>query len=206
VQKHGRTGRYITEIHQSICNKIQSFLDTYESLTKDKKKNNEDEIEEENDALLEEHVSLASTMMGNQHWTTNLTLLLHLGRRLSSMSQQMITTQELPDLEEVAEAIDSLQRISRFVESLNLELDPGFVIGDVTIGVARTLVSLGDEKSQRYGAEWLSKIEKYVKKFGDDGLQKVVATLTVAWKKPDRKRDSNAAEYDGDMKKKAKLF
>jgi hypothetical protein len=155
---------------------------------------------------LEENVSLASTMMGNQHWTTNLTLLLHLGCRLSSMSHQMITTQELPDLEEVAEAIDSLQRISRFVESLNLELDPGFVLGDVTIGVARTLVSLGDEKSQRYGAEWLSKIEKYVKKFGDDGLQKVVATLKVAWKKHDRKCDSNAAEYDGDMKKKPKVF
>ena len=170
-----------------------------------KKKNDGDDSDEENDALLEEHVSLASTMMGNQHWTTNLTLLLHLDRRLSSMSQQMITTQELPDMEEVAEAIDSLQRISRFVNSLNLDLDPGFVIGDVTIGVARTLVSLGDEKSQRYGAEWLSKIENYVSKFGSDGVQKVVATLKDAWKKHDRKDDLNAVEDDGNIKKKPKI-
>jgi hypothetical protein len=37
-------------------------------------------------------------------------------------------------VDEIGEVIDSLQSISRFVESLYLDLDPGFLIGDVTMG------------------------------------------------------------------------
>jgi hypothetical protein len=182
-------------------------LDTYEGLTTKVKKDYDDDDEnssdEENGALLEEHVCLASTMMGDKHWTTNLTMLLHLDRRISAMSQQMLTTQELPGMDEIAEAIDSLQRISRFVENLNLDLDPGFVIGDVTIGISRLLVSLGDRKSQIYGAEWVGKIDCYVRTFCSDSLHKVVEALSVAWKQHDRDRDSNAD--DGQTKKKARV-
>ena len=118
------------------------------------------------------------------------------------MSQKMITTQELPEMEDVAEAIDSLQRISRYVDSINLKIHPGHIIGDVTVGVARTLVSLGDEKSCRYATEWLEKVDGYVDKYGDDGLQKVVAALKVAWKKHARDDDPDASKERSSKKSK----
>ncbi|KAG7357106.1 CMP/dCMP deaminase zinc-binding protein [Nitzschia inconspicua] len=171
----------------SVNEKIYAFIDTYQGSTKDfSNGDNATESNEEDVAVLEEHVSLASTMMGAKHWTTSVMLLLHLNNQLSSMSQRMLTTQELPEMEDVAEAIDTLQRLYQFVDSLQLHLDAGHILGDVTIGVARTLVSLGDEKSQKYGAEWLSKIEDYVAHFGGEGRQKVVAALKGAWKKHGR--------------------
>jgi hypothetical protein len=53
-----------------------------------------DEEEEEEEQVLEEYVSLASTVMGDKDWTTDLLLLMHLDRRLSTLSQQMLKTQE----------------------------------------------------------------------------------------------------------------
>lgn len=187
-------GSKLEKVIQSVESKIQSYLDTHEGLNKAKETSgnavhDDDDNEEENNAVLEEHVGLASTMMGDKHWTTNLMLLLHLDSRLAGMSTNMLTSQEPPEMEDIAEAIDSLERISRFVDSLSLKIDPGHLLGDVTIGIARTLVSLGDEKSQKYGAEWLDKIDDYTTLFGSDGLQKVVAALRVAWKKHGRTND-----------------
>jgi hypothetical protein len=60
----------------------------------------------------------------------------------------------------------------------------GHLLSDVIIGTARALVSLGDVKSQKYASEWLEKIAAdYVAYFESDGIQKVVQTLRVAWKK-----------------------
>ena len=181
------------QVLHGVCNKIEQFLDTYDQ---EQAKN----IDEED---LEENASLASTMMGDKHWTSNLALLLHLDRRLKAMSQQMVITQEMPDEADIAEAIDSLMRISRFVDSLKLDIDPAHLLSDVTIGIARMLISLGDEKSQKYGAEWLSKIEDYVDHFSDSGVQKVVSVLKVAWKKH-RRSDGND-EKEGAKKKKARI-
>jgi tRNA-specific adenosine deaminase 2 len=75
-------------------------------------------------------------------------------------------------------------------------LNSGHVLGDVTVGIARTLVSLGDEKSQKYAAEWLSKIDHYVEKFGSDGMQKVVAALTSAWKKHGRPNNNASLQIN----------
>jgi len=185
------------DVLQGVRTKMERFLDTYEQ--KQSKHASSDIDQDEENEILEEHVSLASTMMGDKHWTSNLTLLLHLDRRLKAMSQQMVVTQELPEVEDIAEAIDSLQRISRFVDSLKLDIDPAHLLADVTIGTARMLISLGDEKSQKYGAEWLSKVEGYVGQFSKKGLQKVVSVLKVAWKKHGRS-DNNAD--DGFRKKK----
>ena len=191
----------LCKVLRSVCRKMEVFLDTYENGNNND--NEDDEDEDEKDAILEEHASLASTMMGDRHWTSNLTLLLHLDRRLKAMSQRMMVTQELPEEDEIAEAIDTLQRISRFVDSLKLDMDPGHLLGDVTIGTARMLISLGDEKSQKYGAEWLSKIEDYVDQFANDGLQKVVSVLKVAWKKQQHGR-SNADDDDNSDRKRKK--
>ncbi|KAL3911408.1 MAG: hypothetical protein SGILL_007292, partial [Bacillariaceae sp.] len=199
-----QAGSKLEKVNASVCDKIGSFLNTYETLNSGSHgdaESSSDNDNDENDAVLEEHVSLASTMMGNKHWTTNLTLLLHLDRRLSAMSKKMITTHELPSIEDIAEAIDSLQRLFGYAESLQLDLDAGHVLGDVTIGVSQKLVSLGDEKSQKYGAEWLDKINDYVENFGNEGLQKVVAALKGAWKKHDRSDDCNEPKQS----KKAKV-
>jgi hypothetical protein len=199
--KSGTDNEKLYKVLRSVCGIIESLLETYDDdgLAKTTSVNNEDE--DEKDDILEQHVGLSSTMMGDKHWTSNLTLLLHLDRRLSAMSKRMIVTQELPGEEEIAEAIDSLDRISRFVDSLKLDIDPGHVLGDVIIGTARMLISLGDEKSQKYGAEWLSKIDDYVEQFANDGVKKVVKTLKVAWTKQDRSNDE-----EGDSNKKAKLI
>jgi hypothetical protein len=209
-------GSRLARVCQNVNSNILSYLDTREGLNEQRRPktsrkkgsqnddDNDADKEDEDAAVLEEHVGLASTMMGAKHWTTNLTLLLHLDNRLSAMSSRMIATQELPDLEDIAEAIDSLQRVSRFVDSLELAIDPGHLLGDVTIGIARMLVSLGDEKSQRYGAEWLDKIEDYVTKFGSDGLQKVVTALRGAWKKHGRANDGDDTENGSNASKKKK--
>ena len=187
------------KVLQNVCKKVRAYLDTYDNQNKSKTtqitlSDSDDDDEETDLMILEEHISLSDTMLGDRHWTTNLLRLLYLDRRLKIMSQKMITTQELPEMEDVAEAIDSLQRVSRYVDSINLKLHPGHIIGDVTVGVARTLVSLGDEKSCRYATEWLEKVDEYVDKYGDDGLQKVVAALKVAWKKHARDDDRDPSK------------
>jgi tRNA-specific adenosine deaminase 2 len=188
-------GERLNKILASVNDKIFTFVDTYQGLTKSTKS------KEEDIAVLDEHASLASTMMGAKHWTTNVMLLLHLDNQLSTMSQQMLMTQELPEIEDVAEAVDTLQRLYQFVSSLDLYLDAGHILGDVTVGVARMLVSLGDEKSQKYGAEWLGKIDGYVNHFGDEGLQKVVEALMNAWKKHGRSNDSPLENAESECKK-----
>jgi uncharacterized protein YgfB (UPF0149 family) len=179
----------------SVCQKITSYLREQESTVK---KDDEDEQEEE-EQVLEEYVSLASTVLGDKHWTTNLLLLMHLDRRLSTLSQQMITTQEPPALDDVAEAIDSLERVVRFVQGLELSLHMGHVLDNCFLGIARALVSLGDQKSQKYAATWLEKIQPYVDLFESEGRQKVVQALSVAWKQHGENRNEG-----GPTKKKVK--
>ena len=179
----------------SVCRKITSYLQEQESAVK---KDDEDE-EEEEEQVLEECVSLASTVMGDKHWTTNLLLLLHLDRRLSTLSQQMIKAQEPPAMDDVAEAIDSLERVVRFIQGLELSLHMGHVLDNCFLGIARALVSLGDSKSQKYAAAWLEKIQPYVDLFESEGRQKVVQALSVAWKQHGENGDEG-----GPTKKKAK--
>eukprot|EP00934_Nitzschia_sp_Nitz4_P007108 Nitzschia sp. Nitz4//scaffold399_size11037//1658//3136//NITZ4_009050-RA/size11037-processed-gene-0.0-mRNA-1//1//CDS//3329550319//7098//frame0 len=169
----------LQKIMDNVLQKVVVTLD--EQQARKAPSNNEEEDDE--DAALEEQIGLAGSIMGDRHWTTNVLKLLLLDHRLSTMSQAMLTTQELPEMDEIAEAIDMLQRIERFVGSVNLSMDPGHILADVIIGIARTLVSLGDVKSQKYAAEWLEKISDYVSKFESEGRQKVVAALRDAWKK-----------------------
>jgi hypothetical protein len=198
----GSDDEKLLKVLHGVRIKVERFLDIYDDRQAENgRSDGEDDDEDEREAIIEEHISLASTMMGNRHWTSNLTLLLHLDRRLKAMSQQMVVSQELPEEEDIAEAIDSLQRIARFVDSLKLDIDPGHLLADVTIGTARMLISLGDEKSQKYGAEWLSKIEEYVNQFSDQGLQKVVSVLKDAWKKHSRPNDDENNNSGKKMKR-----
>lgn len=128
--------------------------------------------------------------LGARHWTTNLLLLNHLDVSLQEYHAELLDPSSdgggfgggggEPDLERVAEFVDLLQRLYRFSDGLQLQLHPGHLLSDVTIGVARALVGLGDAKSQKYGSEWLDKVEDYVQLFESEGIQRVVGTLKVA--------------------------
>ena len=128
---------------------------------------------------------LASSVLGARHWTTNLMALSILERQLSAIHSATLMGGSAPDLTELAECIDTLQRLWDFVGGLDLRADAGHLLSGPTIGVARALVSLGDVKSRRYAAEWVARVEDYVLKFEGDDMVKVVDALKEAWKRND---------------------
>lgn len=151
-------------------------------------KEQRDEGEEEWEEQL---LQLASSVLGARHWTTNLLLLKSLDRRLKVLSADMIMTGNPPELMQVAELIDSLERLCRFVGELGLQLHIGHLLGNVVIGVARTLVSLGDMKSKKYALEWSQKVNDFVENFESNDMKKVVATIQAAWQKEEEEQGSN---------------
>ena len=172
-----------TESLSAICTqvttKVRDFLQSYE--TQSNSTNEEDDMDDE---LLQEHLSLAYTVMGSKHWTTNLLLLLHVDGQLKQLSQAMITTQEPPSMDDLAQCIDSIERVCRFVQSISMvQQDMGHVVGDAILGIARLLVSLGDVKSQKYASEWIGRLGDYMELFETEGKQKVAQALSEAWKK-----------------------
>lgn len=158
-----------------------------------------DDDEEERNTLLEmtERLSaLSRSVLGNHHWVTNLLLLILLGRKLSLLHAAMLCgTEEDADIDrvEIAECIDSLQRIWKYVENLKLNSHTGHLLGNVTIGVSRVLIGMGDLKSMKYGSEWATKVHKgyFSCGFEGDGPAKVVETLINAWKRNSIKNDDD---------------
>jgi hypothetical protein len=157
----------------------------------DRSRDSSDE-ESLDDELLLQHLSMASSVLGARHWATNLLLLLQLDRSLQRMHMNMLLSSSDSAngdetsaivLSELAMSIDTLQRLYRFACCLlfykDLLLDPGHLLSDVTIGVIRALIGLGDAKSRIYAIEWLDKISPYVDRFESPGMQKVVAALRV---------------------------
>jgi hypothetical protein len=164
---------------------------------------------------LEQLLRMSSSILGAKHWTTNMLLLYQLNYTLSSFHTRSIMKltsassssqqgnnnddNEDDDVEStIAEAIDMLQRIERFVGGItSVRLHMGHLLSDVIIGVARALVSLGDVKSQKYAAQWIEKIVLYVNQFESHGKQAVVHSLHIAWQRDDSATDrdeSNSAK------------
>lgn len=173
------------EINRTVKNKITTFLQDHQAIEKSTAGDNGDGDDDEKEALqlelLEQHMSLASSVVGARHWATNLVLMMQLERNLQTFHANMLTEGADPDMEVLAEAIDYLERLCKFVQDLGLKLHIGHVLSDLVIGVARALVSLGDVKSQKYASNWLKRLAGYVEHFESDGIQKVVSTLQVAW-------------------------
>lgn len=166
------------QLAQTISTKVANHLEKQHNTSDD-----EDSVQEEWEEQL---LQLSSSCLGARHWTTNLLLLLRLDRSLKELSSQMISTGNPPNLVQVAEMIDSLERLERFVNGLQLELHMGHLLQNVIIGVARMLVTLGDVKSKTFASDWLNKIQSdYVAHFESDNVKKVVDTLAVAWQKGD---------------------
>jgi hypothetical protein len=138
------------------------------------------EEDEEAEEFLEQLHQLAQMVTGARHWTTNLVSLLRLDARLQHQHAALMEGAELPDLADIAETVDALQRLWKYFEGLDLDIHPGHVLSAVVVGVARLLVSLGDEKSRTYCAWWVEKIRDYSDAFDNPGMKKVVEALLQA--------------------------
>ena len=130
--------------------------------------------------------------------------LLHGAMLVSGTDDPNNAVQDKLDMTEVAECIDDAERLWKFVKGLKLKSHPGHLLGSLTIGVARLLVGLGDEKSMKYGAEWAERVnaDYYEKGFEGDGMVKVVHTLLQAWKREDK---TDASSEENRKKKKPRI-
>ena len=186
----GSTSRVV----RAASDRVLSYLHDRElSSSKNKGQNRKDNDDDEDDDEVvdgewtNQLLQLSISVSGAKHWTTNLMLLEKLNRDLQQQHESMIETGKPPAMEDLAECIDALERIFRFVDGLGLQMHKGHLLSNVVIGVARSLVSLGDTKSKKYASEWIAKIQDYVSVFEAPGVQKVAEALAVAWKK----RESN---------------
>ena len=161
-----------TSVVAIVSQKVLAFF-----LDKETRVEDDDEADEEWEEQMNQ---LTCSVAGALHWTTNLVTLMRLNRMLKRQHSIMLQTGENPEPEEIAETIDMLERLCRFMNGLELNLHIGHVLSTVIIGVARTLVSLGDEKSQRYAARWISHVKDFSDVFDSDGVQKVVKSLLEA--------------------------
>ena len=138
----------------------------------------------------EQLYQVAASVAGARHWTTNLMLLSILNRSIRSFDAAMMLG-ELPPFEELAESIDSLERIWKFAEDQPL-ITPAAtaaLLHRPTLGVARSLVALGDAKSRKYGSEWAQRIALYVRTFESEDLGKVIARVLS---QPDQQGEEDA--------------
>jgi SET domain len=202
------------ETNKSVVAKVVTFMRAHQAraLIRQPAVHSIDLSEEEVlSEQLTQHLTVASSVLGAKHWATNLIMLLLLDQTLSQFHAGMLRTANGPedddeedkesDMETIASAIDMLERILRFVNSQKLHLHMGHLLSHVIVGTSRALVSLGDIKSQKYAADWISKLAGYdtedessdeanfVAHFESPGVQKVVDTLQHAWQRhPDYER------------------
>jgi hypothetical protein len=169
-----------------VCDKVTARLERSSSTTAASRSDDDDNDPTDTEQEMDEQLfHLSSSVLGAQHWTTNLMALSMLNRQLSAIHAATLMGGSPPDLTELAECIDTLQRLWDYVDGLNLKADPAHLLCGPTIGIARALVSLGDVKSRKFAAEWIEKVEEYVRKFEMEGMVKVVEALKEAWKRDD---------------------
>lgn len=179
------------QTNRTVVEKVVAFLRDDDTICRhDSDDGDDDEAELVRTERLEQQLRMASSVLGAKHWATNLLMLLQLDQTLAAFHANMLHDATMNDgscdsaMEIVAEAIDMLERLVRFVDGLGLKLHSGHLLSDVVIGTARALVALGDAKSQRYAAQWLDTIaDDYVRKFEPDAVQTVVRALQGAWQR-----------------------
>lgn len=140
----------------------------------------------------EQFYEMATSICGAKHWTTNFMNLSLIEESLANfhstlMSMGQNAAEDAETMEEmltgIAEAADGIDRALTYASNLKLKTDPAQWLFDYIVGLARTLVGLGDEKSQKYAAQWIEKVEEYAEAFESDAMQKVVSSLKNAWKR-----------------------
>ena len=103
---------------------------------------------------------------------------------------------------DIAECADGIGKAYKYAASLQLNINPAHWLFDYTLGLARTLVALGDSKSQKYSSTWIAKVEKYAEKFETNAMNKVVVALRDAWKTG---KGREVEEQEDDLSKRRKL-
>ena len=174
-----------------VCDKVTARLERTSSGSAATRGDDDEDPTDAEQEMDEQLFHLASSVLGAKHWTTNLMTLSMLNRQLSAIHAATLMGGSPPDLTELAECIDTLQRLWDYVNSLELKADSAHLLCGPTIGIARALVSLGDVKSRKYAAEWIEKVEDYVHKFEVEGMVKVVEALKEAWKREDLEAVTN---------------
>jgi hypothetical protein len=141
----------------------------------------------------QQFLQLSTSVCGAKHWSNHFMNLSLIEDSLATFHSTLLTLGQQQELDsnkdadieelfvEIAEVADGIKRAYKFASSLNLKLDPSHWLFDYTVGLARTLVGLGDVKSQKYASNWITKVEKYANQFENDRMIKVVIALRDAW-------------------------
>ena len=106
---------------------------------------------------------------------------------------------------DIAECADGIGKAYKYAASLQLNINPAHWLFDYTLGLARTLVGLGDSKSQKYSSTWIAKVEKYAEKFETNAMNKVVVALRDAWKMTGKGTAESEEHKQDDLSKRRKL-
>jgi len=166
--------------------------------------------------LTERLTCLATSVLGAKHWATNLLTFVMLSTKLSGLHAAMLCKSananananggdsskkekeedEAELMNEIAECIDSLERVISYIKSLNLQSHFGHLVGNVSVGVGRVLVGFGDVKSMKYGSTFVCGVfDEYFKLgFEGQGMEKVAETLINAWKRKAEDVDSSSEQ------------
>ena len=192
-KKEGLAIKYMCMAEEKVFNHLEGGYDA----TKQDRSNVssvDDSIDTERE-INQQYLQMATSICGAKHWTThfiNLSLieesLASFHSTLMSMGQQDASSKDATETMEelfvdIAECTDGIEKAYRYASSLELKINPAHWLFDYTVGLARTLVGLGDVKSQKYGSTWIAKVERYAHLFENDGMNKVVVALRDAWKR-----------------------
>jgi len=155
---------------------------------------------------------MATSICGQQHWTTHFLNLSLIEESLASFHSILMDPAAVRDEEtmeemfiDIAECADGIGKAYKYAASLQLNINPAHWLFDYTLGLARTLVGLGDSKSQKYSSTWIAKVEKYAENFETNAMNKVVVALRDAWKKKITGKGREVKEQGDDLSKRRKL-
>jgi len=190
------TGGGIMTIANKVAEKVATHMLSQQLLaTTNNSSSSSSSNIEQNDVqseMDEQLFQLSSSVLGSRHWCTNFMMLVLLNRQLKAMNSAMILTGAPPDLTDVAECIDSLERLWTYMAGLHMRMSPSHLLAGPTIGIARVLISLGDDKSQTYGAEWVRRVEPYIQQgFEGPSMIKVVNAIKDAAKNNNTNNTNN---------------
>ena len=175
-KKEGMTIKYMTMAEDKVYNQIESNKFSEQE---------GDSAEQEVDRSL---LQMATATCGAKHWTTQILNLAIIEETLCNLQTTLMKVDpEQDEMEEIftdiAECADGIEKAFAYAKSLNINLDPAHWLFDYVLGLARILVGLGDEKSQKYGAKWIERVEDYANKYENAGMRKVVSAIKNAWKR-----------------------
>ena len=200
-KKEGMTINYMTMAEDKVYDQIET------------NKFSEGEVETSDEQEVDRSLlHMATATCGAKHWTTQILNLDIIEETLANLHATLMSID--PENEEkmmeeiftdIAECADGIEKAFEYAKSLKLNLDPAHWLFDYVLGLSRLLVGLGDEKSQKYGADWIARVEDYTVKYESEGMKKVVGAIKNAWKRntkidgssDEAKNDSNDEKCNG---------